>query len=364
MGDNTTLDIAVLPGDGIGREVIAATVKVLRAAQRHAGGFELALNEMEAGAELYRRTGDPLPLDVLKACGTADAVLLGAMGLPEVRYEDGREIAPQLDLREKFELFAGVRPIRSIPGAPSPLVDPRAQSLDFVLIRESTEGLFSSRGKIDREGNELARDRMLITRKACERLFRFTFDYALERKAEGKPGKVTCVDKANVLGSMAFFREIFDEIGAEYPEVEKEHAYIDATAMNLVKRPWDFDVMVTENLLGDILSDLGAGLVGGLGVAPSADIGIDHAVFQPCHGTAPDIMGQNKANPAAAIMSGAMMLDWLGTRTGMESCRKAADAIEAAVVAAFASGDVLSIEYGGSDGTDRITEAIIARLGA
>jgi 3-isopropylmalate dehydrogenase len=133
--------------------------------------------------------------------------------------------------------------------------------------------------------------------------------------------------------------------------------------MNLVKRPWDFDVMVTENLLGDILSDLGAGLVGGLGVAPSADIGIDHAVFQPCHGTAPDIMGQNKANPAAAILSGAMMLDWLGKRTGIEACGKAAGAIEAAVLAAFASGEVHSFEYGGSDGTDAITDAIIARLG-
>lgn len=364
MGDNTTLDIAVLPGDGIGREVIAATIKVLGAVQRRVGGFELALNEMEAGAELYRRTGDPLPLDVLKACGAADAVLLGAMGLPEVRYEDGREIAPQLDLREKFELFAGVRPIRSIPGAPSPLADPRAHALDFVLIRESTEGLFAGRGGLDREGDVLARDRMLITRKGCERLFRFTFDYALARKAAGKPGKVTCVDKANVLGSMAFFREIFDEVGADYPEIEKEHAYVDATAMNMVKRPWDFDVMVTENLLGDILSDLGAGLVGGLGVAPSADIGIDRAVFQPCHGTAPDIMGQNKANPAAAILSGAMMLDWLGNRTGIEGCRRAAALIDEAVSAAFASGDVLSFEYGGRDGTDAITDAVITRLGA
>ena len=362
MGVNTTLDIAVLPGDGIGREGIAATLRVLQAAEEHIGGFELELNEMEAGADLYRRTGDSLPLNVLKACGEADAVLLGAMGLPEVRYEDGREIAPQLDLREKFELFAGVRPIRSIAGAPSPLADARAQSLDFVLIRESTEGLFSGRGKIDREGNELARDRMLITRKGCERLFRFTFDYAMERKAQGKPGNVTCVDKANVLGSMAFFREIFDEIGAGYPEIKKEHAYVDATAMNMVKRPWDFDVMVTENMLGDILSDLGAGLVGGLGVAPSADIGVDRAVFQPCHGTAPDIMGQNKANPAAAIMSGAMMLGWLGNRTGIDACRQAADAIETAVSSAFASGDVLSFEYGGRDGTDRITVAIIARL--
>jgi len=358
----TNYVIAVLPGDGIGVEVTAAAQRVLRAAASLVGGFALELHEMEAGAGLYRRSGESLPAEVLRRCGEADAILLGAMGLPDVRYPDGREIAPQLDLREEFELFAGVRPVKSVPGAPSPLADPRANSLDFVLIRESTEGLFSGRGRVDRDGGEAARDTMLITRKGCERLFRFTFDLAVRRKAEGKPGRVTCVDKANVLGSMAFFREIFDEIATVYPDIETEHAYVDAVAMKMVRQPWGFDVMVTENMFGDILSDLGAGLMGGLGVAPSADIGIDHAVFQPCHGTAPDIMGLNRANPAAAILSGAMMLDWLAACHGDAAGRNAAGMIDAAVARTFGSGAVRSFEHGGSDGTDAIADAVIARL--
>src|SRR6185312_2923618 len=160
-----------------------------------------------------------------------------------------------------------------------------------------------------------------------ERLFDFSFRLAQRRKAQGKRGIVTCVDKANVFKAFAFFRKIFDETAARYPEVSTERIYVDACAAMLVKRPWDFDVMPTENMFGDILSDLTAGLVGGMGMAPSADIGDRHAVFQPCHGTAPDIMGQGKANPTAMILSAAMMLDWLADKHGHDGAAEAAQRI-------------------------------------
>ena len=167
-----------------------------------------------------------------------------------------------------------------------------------------------------------ARETLVITRKTSERLFEFSFRLAERRKARGRvKGGLTCVDKANVFKAFAFFREMFDEAAARHPEVKADRLYVDACSALLVKRPWDFDVMVTENMFGDILSDLAAGLIGGMGMAPSADIGDRHAVFQPCHGTAPDIMGQGKANPTGMILSAAMMLDWLADKHGLESCR-------------------------------------------
>ena len=279
----------------------------------------------------------------------ADAILLGAMGHPEIRYPDGREIAPQVDLRERLGLFAGVRPIRTQPGMPVPLADDRAHHLDLVIIRESTEGMFAGRdsGVVDHES---ARNTMTITRSASQSLFDFAFDLARERKARGRRGMVTCVDKANIFSAFAFFRDIFDERAALNPDIEIDYCYVDAMALNLVRRPWDYDVIVTENLLGDILSDLGAGLMGGMGMAPSADIGREHAVFQPCHGTAPDIAGTGKANPAAMILSAAMMLDWLGNRHGNESCIAAGAALDAAVRAAFSRGALRPCEVGGSHG--------------
>src|SRR5690606_36875488 len=166
---------------------------------------------------------------------------------------------------------------------------------------------------------------------------------------------VTCVDKSNVFRSFAFFRKIFDERAKRFPEIEADHVYIDACALYLVRRPWDFDVMVTENMFGDILSDLGAGLIGGMGFAPSADIGDRHAVFQPSHGTAPDIAGTGRANPTAMILSAAMMLDWLAERHGADACATAARRIETAVERAFAQGLVCTWDAGGSDGTAAVT---------
>jgi 3-isopropylmalate dehydrogenase len=356
-----TFRICVLPGDGIGAEVMAPCLELLDAAVRRAGGFRLAFEEHPAGAFAYRDTGAALPKDTMDAARKADAILLGAMGWPDIRYPDGTEIAPQLDLRFDLGLYAGVRPVRTLPGVSPVLASPRAASLDFVLIRESTEGLFASRGKGIVEGDTEARDTMVITRPTSERLFDFAFGLARGRKKRGHPGKVACVDKANVFASMAFFRRIFDERAKRHPDIAAEHLYVDATALYMVQKPWIFDVAVTENMFGDILSDLGAGLMGGMGFAPSADIGDEHAVFQPCHGTAPDIAGKDIANPTAMFLSGAMMLEWLGERHGCAPASRAGELVRMAVEASLAS-DVRPFESGGRDGTRALARAALARL--
>ena len=358
-----TYDIANLPGDGIGTEVAAPCIEIMNAALAKAGAEnKLNIIDLEAGAALYQRTGDSLPQETIDACDKADAILLGAMGLPSIRYDDGREIAPQLDLRERFGLYAGVRPVRTFPGMPLPLADPRAKEIDFILIRESTEGLFASRGQVEMKGDDEARDFLLVTRKVSERLFTFAFELGRQRIADGKPGVVTCVDKANVLGSMAYFRRLFYETHVDYPDVEANHAYVDATALNMIKAPWNFDVLVTENMYGDILSDAGAALMGGMGMAPSADIGDSHAVFQPCHGSAPDIAGKLWANPVAMILSGAMMLEWLANEKGAVDFAPAAKLINQAVEAAFATETLHPREFGGEAGTKEIADAILAQL--
>ncbi len=357
-----TFNIAVLPGDGIGPEVMSPCLDLLRKVADASPDFDLAFELIDAGADYYSRTGESIPKHALQIASDADAILLAAMGLPTVRYPDGTEIAPQLELRERLGLYAGVRPIRTLSGLPLPLADPRGRELDAVLIRESTEGLFAARGKTVLDANQSAKDTMVITRSVCERLFDFAFNLARERKAKGSPGRVTCIDKANVLGSFAFFRRIFEERAAAFPDIEHDWAYVDAMALNLVKRPWDYDVMVTENMFGDILSDLGAALMGGMGLAPSADIGDENAVFQPCHGSAPDIMGQGKANPTAMILSGAMMLEWLGTKHQNQACSQAGERIRTSVDQAFNGDTILPYELGGSAGTQIIFERINSAL--
>ena len=358
MSANDTFQVCVLPGDGIGVEVTAPSLAVLEAATRRIGGFRLAFDERAAGALCYRDTGVALPKPTLAAAAKADAILLGAMGWPEIRYADGTEISPQIDLRIEFGLYAGVRPVKTLPNMAPILADDRAQTLDFVVIRESIEGLFASRGKGVVIDDREARDTMVITRDVCERLFDFSFRLARERKASGGKGVVTCVDKANVFASFAFFRKIFDERAALFPDIRAEHAYIDATALYMVRKPWDLDVLVTENMFGDILSDLGAGLMGGMGFAPSADIGDRQAVFQPCHGTAPDITGQDKANPTAMFLSAAMMLEWLGAKHERPEAVTAGRLIRAAVDAAFRDG-MKPFEIGGRHGTSDITRRVL-----
>src|SRR5687767_11129675 len=242
------MKICVLPGDGIGGEVIDATLPVLQKVQQ---GFSLEFETHPAGAQHYQKTGEALPEKTFEAAQRADAILFGAMGWPAIRYPDGTEIAPQLDLRVELSLYAGVRPARAIPGIPLPLADPRAAQIDLVVVRESTEGLFASRGRGEIVDDAEARDTMVITRAGSERVHDFAFRLAQRRKARGRPGRVTCVDKANVFRSMAFFRRIFDERARRFPAITADHHYIDATALDLVRKPWTFDVIVTENMFGD-----------------------------------------------------------------------------------------------------------------
>ncbi|MBK9675084.1 MAG: isocitrate/isopropylmalate dehydrogenase family protein [Betaproteobacteria bacterium] len=361
MTASRSFGIAVLPGDGIGPEVIDATVPLLERLA-HGAPFSLDFSAHPGGALHYKATGDALPEATFAAAEQADAILFGAMGWPEIRYADGTEIAPQLDLRERLDLYAGVRPARALPGVPLPLADPRARDIDLVVVRESTEGLFASRRKGEIIDDREARDTMVITRAGSERLHDFAFRLAQRRKRRGHAGRVTCVDKANVFRSMAFFRKVFDERAARFPEIEADHHYVDATALDLIRKPWIFDVLVTENMFGDILSDQAAALVGGMGMAPSGDIGDDHGLFQPCHGSAPDIAGQGKANPTATILSAAMMLDWLADRSGVEALAQAALRLERAVDAAFAGGTLRPYELGGRDGTRAIADAVASNL--
>lgn len=358
-----SFEIAVFDGDGIGPEITRPTVDILRklAAQ---STYELSFIDCAAGATHYAQTGESLPKASMDIARQSDAILLSAMGLPSVRYDDGTEISPQIEIRKALGLFAGVRPVRIFPGQRTPLKMPEGREVDFVLIRESTEGLFYSQGSGEVTQDE-ARETLLITRDISEKLFRFAFKLAGDRKAKGQGvGRVTCVDKANVFRAFAFFREIFDGIAKDFPELVADHAYVDATALWMVQKPWDFDVLVTENMFGDILSDLGAGLMGGLGVAPSADIGLDNAVFQPCHGSAPDIAGMGKANPMAMILSGAMMLDWLGTKHGNDAMMKDGERLQKAVENVIARGDGLTPDLGGTGSTESISAAIMKGLSA
>ena len=361
MPTNNEFRIAVLPGDGIGVEVTEACQAVLAAVQKRVGGFALICESFDAGANCYQARGTDLPNETYRASEAADAILLGAMGLPDVRKTDGTEINPQLDLRFQLELYAGVRPIKSMKGVPSALADPRAADIDMVIIREQTEGLFIDIREPRPENDAEISDRCLITRAGTERVTDFTFKLAAKRNKAGAP-RVTCVDKANVLHSMAFFRKVFDERAAGFPDIEADHAYIDALALNLVRKPWEYDVMVAENLLGDIISDLTAGLIGGMGLAPSSDLGDDYGLFQPCHGTAHDIAGQGLANPVAMFLSAAMMLDWLADRHDHQPCRDAAEVLEAAVTDGLAAGDIRPAEFGGPHGTADITKAVMARI--
>lgn len=362
MSTDSEFRVAVMPGDGIGPEVCDVCLKVLHALVTRVGGFQLVTQVLAGGAAHYRDTGVALPDESTKAAEDADAILFGAMGLPDVRMPDGTEINPQVALRIEFELYAGVRPIKTIPGIPLPLADSRARDIDLVIIREQTEGLFADfHNKGTRDGETVV-NRCVVTRAGTSRVVDFAFRLADSRRSKGRPGHVTCVDKANVLTSMAFFREIFDERRTNFPIVKADHAYIDATALNLVRQPWTFDVLVTENLLGDILSDLAAGLVGGMGVAPSADIGDRHAMFQPCHGSAPDIAGTDKANPTALLLSAAMMLDWLGERHRVSACLSAATRLRQAIERSFAKGLIRPYDCGGTHGTREIAQTVIDNI--
>ncbi|GJD48320.1 3-isopropylmalate dehydrogenase [Methylobacterium crusticola] len=353
-------EVALLPGDGIGLEVTDAAVAVLTdAAEQH--GVTLSYATYDAGAAYYRVSGEAISAASMSALGEADAVLLGAMGLPDVRYPDGTEIAPQIDVREHYGLFASLRPCRLFPGVPTRV---RAEAVDMLIIRELTEGLFAGRHDPAEPSDERASDRLTITRATSEKLFEVAFAQAKRRRRlHGTPGHVTLLDKANVLRSNAFLRKLFDEAAARHPDVATARLYIDAGAMMLVTNPERFDVVVTENIFGDITSEIAAGVVGGLGVAPSGDVSETHGVFQPSHGTAPDIAGRGVANPVAAILSAAMLLDWIAERHGDPRCAGAAASIRTATGAVLARGP-RTRDLGGDAGTLEVTRAIRTALAA
>ncbi len=355
-------EIAVFDGDGIGPEIMGPTVDILTRMAAASDDYGLSFTPAPAGAAHYAKTGESLPAASMETARNSDAILLSAMGLPSVRYADGTEISPQIDIRKELVLFAGVRPVTIQPGQRTPLDMPDGKAVDFVLIRESTEGLFYTQGKGEVTKDE-ARETLLITRDISEKLFKFAFNLAHDRKKQGRgPGRVTCVDKANVFRAFAFFREMFDAEAAKHPELTADHAYVDATALWMVMKPWEFDVLVTENMFGDILSDLGAGLMGGLGLAPSADIGLENAVFQPCHGSAPDIAGQGLANPLAMILSAAMMLDWLGLKHDNSAMARDGQRLREAVEHVVADGRVLTRDLGGTAGTAEAAQAVTDAL--
>jgi 3-isopropylmalate dehydrogenase len=360
----TTFDIAVLPGDGIGIDVTEEAVRVLRAVEKKLGTFTLRMGTHESGAMWYQKTGSDLPRATLDACRQADAVLLGAMGHPDIRKPDGTELTPQVTLRVELDLYAGVRPCKLYAGAKTPLANVKPGDIDLVILREQTEGLFASLQAGIVLGDQVATDTLVMTRRGIERICEFAFALAQDEPtiAPHPPRKVTCVDKANIFKSYAFFRKVFDEVGEKHPAISKEHVYIDAQALYLVRRPQDFDIIVTENMFGDILSDLAAGLIGGMGMAPSADIGDQHAVFQPAHGTAPDIAGKGIANPVAAILSAGMMLEWLSRRHANADLARGAQLIERAVTQVLADGKTLPVDQGGSASTDDIGLAIAERV--
>ena len=331
---------------------MAEGLRVLQAVERRLQGVRFAFTEVSVGAGEFLKSGDPFPEAAYAACRAADAILLAAMGLPDVRWPDGKEISPQIDLREKLDLYCGVRPITLFHAHDTPLKGFQGGTIDLVIVRENTEGLFSSR--LNNTGSAaFCSDTLKISRHGSERIFRAAFKLARSRRKH-----VTLVDKANVLPSMVFFRRIFNEVAEEFPDVTTDRIYVDAASLYLLRRPESFDVIVTENMFGDILSDLAAGLVGGMGMAPSADIGDKHAVFQPAHGSAPDIAGKGIANPVAMILSVAMMLEWL---KHPELLRGAA-LIRQAVRSVLSQPENRTPDLGGRLSTKAMGDLIVAAL--
>lgn len=340
-----------LPGDGIGPEVVTEAVRVLRAVEEKHGGIRFEIEERPCGAEEFARNGDPLPQSTVDACRQAQAILLGAMGLPHVRWPDGTEMVPQIELREVLDLYAGVRPIYLYNAAHCPIKGIDAGRINFVIFRENCEGLFASRKKIPPAGATTVEDTLRISKKGAERIIRAAFRYAAKRR-----NFVTLVDKANVLPSMAYFRSVFDRLHrTEFGIARVDRVYVDAAALFFIETPKHFDVIVTENMFGDILSDLAAGLVGGMGMAPSADIGDKHAIFQPSHGTAPSIAGQGVANPTATVLSVAMMLDYL-------KLPEASAVIYNAVKKVLADENNATPDIGGTLSTSQLTDLFIQEI--
>ena len=320
--------IAIVPGDGIGKEVMEAAIYILDSL-----GIDFEYIYGEAGDECLEKNGTALPVETLDIIRNADACLFGAAG------ETAADVI--VKIRQEMKMFANLRPVKAYPNTNS-----LSEDIDFMIVRENTEGLYIAGEEHFTDDGAIAR--LIITRQAEERIIDYAFKYA---KENGKT-KVTGVHKANVLKkSDGLFREMFYEVAARYPEIATEDFYVDATAMYLITQPESFEVIVTTNLFGDILSDEGAGLVGGLGLIPSANIGEDGALFEPVHGSAPDIAGQGKANPIAMMLSAVMMLRYLGEN-------EAADKFDAAILKVLNDANVLTGDLGGSATTMELAEEV------
>lgn len=320
--------IAVIPGDGIGKEVMEATISVLDELNID---FDYVYGI--AGDECNEEHGTPLPQETIDIIRDSDACLFGAAG------ETAADVI--VKIRQEMKMFANLRPVKSYPNTKSIF-----ENVDFMIVRENTEGLYIANQEEESEDGAIAK--RIITREAEERIINYAFQYAKDNNRT----KVTAVHKANVLKKTdGLFKKIFYEVGEKYPDIDTEDFYVDATAMYLVTQPQEFQVIVTTNLFGDILSDEGAGLVGGLGLTPSANIGADGALFEPVHGSAPDIAGQQKANPIAMMLSAIMMLRYLGEN-------EAANKFDAAILKVLNEGKTLTGDLGGSSTTIEVAQAI------
>ena len=330
-------DIAVIAGDGIGPEVVREGLKVLDAAAE-VHGFRTRVEHMPYGADHYLKTRETFPDSALRASHDFGAVFLGAIGDP--RVETGLlERAIISGLRFGLDLYVNLRPVRLYDARFCPLKDRGPEHLDFVVVRENTEDANAGLGGILKRGteNEVAVQEMIYTRAGCERVIRYAYDLCRRR---GKHNRLTLVDKANAIRAQDIWTRTFAEVGLEYDGIRQDHAYVDAACMWMVKNPEWFDVIVTTNLFGDIITDLGAQLVGGMGIAASGNIHPGRvSMFEPIHGSAPKYAGKNSANPLAAICAVGMMLDHLGEA-------EAARAVEGAVRTLLTSGRVVSLSAG------------------
>ena len=347
--------LAVIPGDGVGKEVVAAALMALEAAAQ-AHGFAVTTEHYDLGGERYLRTGEVLPESVQEELAGFDAILLGAVGMPGVP-PGVLERGLLLKLRFDFDQYVNLRPVKLYDGVPTPVEGLTPDRCDLVVVRENTEGLYAGAGGFLRKGtlHEVATQESLNTRMGVERVVRYAFE-----KAESRRGHLTLCHKTNVLTFAGdLWQRTVDEVAADYPDVEVDYVHVDAACLYLVTDPGRFDVVVTDNLFGDIITDLGAAVQGGMGLAASGNIDPERrypSMFEPVHGSAPDIAGNGWANPVAAVLSVAMCLDHLGEP-------EAAAALERAAVSVLPELE----EMGGPDmgmSTAQIGETIAARVTA
>ena len=331
--------IAVVPGDGTGPEVIAEGLKVLRAASVKYG-FKLDLSHYDLGGERYKRTGETLSDETIEELRRFDAIYLGAIGHPDVKA-GVLEKGILLNLRFALDQYINLRPVKLYAGVDTPLKDKRPEDIDFVVVRENTEGLYAGAGGFLKRGtaDEIATQESINTRKGVERCVRFAFKYCRKRN---KTKKLTLCGKTNVL-TYAFdlWERTFYEVAREYPDIKTEYAHVDATAMWMVKNPEWFDVIVTDNLFGDIITDLGAMIQGGMGIAAGGNINPEGvSMFEPIGGSAPKYTGLNVVNPLAAIMAGQMMLETLGEDKAAAAVEKAVMKVVAEKVKSMSAGQM------------------------